>query len=62
MTYEITTSEGIRCGGVRMSRYLIMLFLGILLAVWTLIVMSPWIIVGPWRLVEKLRGRLWLTN
>ena len=37
-----------------MSRYLFMLILGIMLAVWIPIVMSPWIIVGPWRLVKKI--------
>ena len=23
---------------------------------------TSWIIVGPWRLANRLRGRLWLTN
>jgi hypothetical protein len=45
-----------------MSRYLIMLILAIALAVYIPIAMSPWLIVGPWNLANRLRGRLWLTN
>jgi hypothetical protein len=45
-----------------MRRYLTMLMLAIILAVWIPIVMSLWLIVGPWRLGRKAQGRLWLTN
>ena len=37
-----------------MNRYLGILWLGILLAVWIPIMMSPWIIVGPWRMIKKI--------
>ena len=37
-----------------MNRYLAMLFLAIMLAVWIPIAMSPWIVVGPWRLLKKI--------
>jgi hypothetical protein len=45
-----------------MGRYLTILMLALALAVWIPVTMSPWIIVGPWRLAQSLRGRLWLTN
>jgi len=38
-----------------MNRYLAMLILGIALAVWIPIAMSPWIVVGPWRLLGRTR-------
>ena len=37
-----------------MRRYLLMLVLAIALAVWVPIMMSPWIVVGPWRLIKKI--------
>ena len=37
-----------------MRRYLFMLILGIMLAVCLPIVMSPWIIVGPWRVLKNI--------
>ena len=37
-----------------MRRYLAMLMLGIALAMWVPIMMAPWIIVGPWRVIKKI--------
>jgi hypothetical protein len=45
-----------------MNRYLNMLIVAIILAVWIPVTLAPWIIVGPWNLANKLRSRLWLTN
>jgi len=39
-----------------------MLFIAIALAVWISITLAPWIIVGPQRLANRLRGRLWLNG
>ena len=41
-----------------MNRHLAMLILAIVLAVWVLIALSPWIIVGPWNLANRLQRDL----
>ena len=42
-----------------MRRYLFMLMLTIALAVWIPVVMAPWVVVGPWRLIKRIgrKGR-----
>ena len=40
-----------------MRRYLAMLILGTMLAVWVLSVMPLWVIVGPWRLIKNIGRR-----
>ena len=40
-----------------MRRYLTMLVLAMILAVWLSVMMSPWIVMRPWRLVKKI-GRI----
>jgi hypothetical protein len=47
---------------LNMCRVLSVIPFIIFLAIWIPIGVAPWIIVGPWRLANKLRGRLWLTN
>jgi len=34
----------------------------IFLAIWIPIATAPWLVVGPCRLANRLRSRLWLTN
>jgi hypothetical protein len=41
-----------------MRRYLAMLILGTMLAVWVLSVMPLWVIIGPWRLAKRLQRDL----
>jgi hypothetical protein len=36
-----------------------MIILAIAIAIWTPIVMAPWLVVGPWRLAGKLQSKLW---
>ena len=44
-----------------MRRYILMLFIAIMLAVWIPSMMSPWLIVGPWRLIKKIGTRMTVT-
>jgi len=41
-----------------MERYLFMLMLAMMLAVWIPVALAPWIIVGPWRLANRLQRDL----
>jgi hypothetical protein len=43
-----------------MRRHLFMLVLAIGLAVWIPIMMSPWVVVGPWRLGRSVACRMGL--
>jgi hypothetical protein len=43
-----------------MRRYLLMLMLVIGMAVWIPIMMSPWLVVGPWRLGRSIACRMGL--
>ena len=40
-----------------MRGYVIILMLAILLVVWIPIMMAPWVVVGPWRMIEQI-GRI----
>ena len=40
-----------------MDRYIAVLLLAIGLAIWLPIILSPWLVMGPWRLVKKI-GRI----
>ena len=44
-----------------MNRYLNMLIVAIMLAVWIPITMAPWLVVGPWRLIKKIGTRMTVT-
>ena len=38
-----------------MRRYLSMTMLAIAIAFWLPIVMAPWLVVGPWRLIGRIK-------